>query len=146
MGTLNLPASGSVYVDTNVIIYTVEKIDPYRAILQALWQASRKGQFKIVSSELTILETLVKPRKENNSVLESAFRQVLFASHELQLVPVSASILDMAASLRADFGVKPPDAIHAATAISLSCKLFVTNDPFFKRIGGLQTAVLSDVL
>jgi len=36
MGTLNLPASGSVYVNTNVIIYTVEKIDPYRTVLQAL--------------------------------------------------------------------------------------------------------------
>ncbi len=32
MGTLNLPESGSVYVDTNAIIYTVEKEDLRRIL------------------------------------------------------------------------------------------------------------------
>jgi hypothetical protein len=39
MGGLVLPASGMVYLDTNCFIYSVERIDPYRALLDALWQA-----------------------------------------------------------------------------------------------------------
>lgn len=29
MGKLTLPSSGSVYVDTNALIYLVERIEPY---------------------------------------------------------------------------------------------------------------------
>jgi hypothetical protein len=29
VGTLTLPAAGSVYVDANAVIYAVEKIEPY---------------------------------------------------------------------------------------------------------------------
>mgnify|MGYP007082012421 CR=1 FL=1 len=34
MGQMILPAEGSVYVDTNIIIYSVEKIEPYWTMLQ----------------------------------------------------------------------------------------------------------------
>ena len=30
MGALILPASGSVYIDANAVIYSVERIEPYR--------------------------------------------------------------------------------------------------------------------
>ena len=66
MGTLNLPASGSVYVDANVVIYAVEKIDPFATLLQPLWLAAQAGEFSIVTSELTWLETLTKPMRVNN--------------------------------------------------------------------------------
>lgn len=145
MATLNLPPFGPVYVDANVLIYSVEKIDPYWPLLQPMWQAVQHGH-SIVSSELVILETLVKPRKDGNSILESTFRQVLFGSRDMQLIPISVQILDQAASLRATNGLKPPDAIHAATALSISCALFVTNDPAFKRINTLPVAVLRDLL
>jgi hypothetical protein len=43
MGSLTLPAAGTVYLDTDAIIYSVEKIDPYavrrhrRAQCRSLW-------------------------------------------------------------------------------------------------------------
>ena len=83
MGQLMLPSSGSVYVDANVVIYSVEKIDPYWTVLQPLWQAAQLGQFVVLSSELVLLETLVKPLKEANTVLETIFRQLLLASKDV---------------------------------------------------------------
>ncbi|HET8853404.1 MAG TPA: hypothetical protein VFN02_12840 [Ktedonobacteraceae bacterium] len=53
MGTLALPTSGTVYLDTNSFIYSVERIDPYRAILDILWQAVSVGQFTVVTSSLS---------------------------------------------------------------------------------------------
>jgi hypothetical protein len=36
MGSLTLPSAGAVYLDTDAIIYSVEKIDPYATLLQPL--------------------------------------------------------------------------------------------------------------
>jgi hypothetical protein len=90
MGALILPAAGSVYVDANVVIYAVEKIEPYRSLLDPLWPAAQTGRFQIVTSELTWLETLTKPLRDGNSVLEALFRAFLTAG-EVGLVPAHLS-------------------------------------------------------
>ena len=58
-----------VYVDTAPIIYSVEKHPDYWSLLRPLWVASRAGQIVIVSSEPTLLETLVGPLKSGDSAL-----------------------------------------------------------------------------
>ena len=50
MGSLILPASGPVYLDTNGFIYSVERIEPYGTLLAPMWQAAQAGQFQVVSS------------------------------------------------------------------------------------------------
>ena len=146
MGRLILPSSGSVYLDTNAVIYSVEKIDPYWTVLQPLWQAAQQGQFVVLSSELVLLETLVKPLKEADIVLETTFRQLLLASKEVQLIPISLSILEKAAHLRATTGLKSPDAIHAATALSSGSTIFITNEKTFNRVSDLTVVVLHEVI
>ena len=61
MGSLILPSSGLVYLDANGFIYSVERIEPYYTLLKPLWVAAAANQFKIISSELTLLETITKP-------------------------------------------------------------------------------------
>ncbi len=61
MGALTLPSGGSVYIDANAIIYSIERIEPYRELLAPMWQEARAGRFTLASSELVALETLVKP-------------------------------------------------------------------------------------
>ena len=39
MGALTLPASGLVYIDTMVLIYTVERFPTYWPLLEPLWLA-----------------------------------------------------------------------------------------------------------
>ena len=146
MGQLILPASGPVYIDANILIYSVEKIDPYWTLLQPFWQAAQHGQFVVTSSELLFLETLVKPIKESDTVLETTFRQILLGSKEVQLTPITLSILEQAAHLRATIGLKSPDAIHAVTALTVGSTLFVTNDPVFTRVPALKVVVLKEIL
>ncbi len=138
-----LPASGSVYVDANVVIYAVEKIDPYHSLLEPLWLAAQAGRLQIVTGEITWLETLVKPLREGNAALETLFRAFLTA-REVRLVPATLATWERAARLRA-LGLKTPDAVHAATALDSGCVLFVTNDTGFRRVPGLPIVVLSEV-
>ena len=141
MGSLILPPSGSVYLDANSVIYAVEKVEPYHSFLALLWPAAQSGQLSIVTSELTWLETLVKPLRDGNRALELLFRAFLTA-REVELIPATLALWEQAAQLRA-LGLKTPDAIHAATGLSAGCALFLTNDPAFLRVPGLPVTVLS---
>jgi predicted nucleic acid-binding protein len=141
-----LPTSGTVYLDANSFIYSIERIDPYRGILDTLWQAVSFGQFTVVTSELTLLEVLVKPLRVGDVTTATAFRTVLRNSPDVQMLPITQPVLEKAASLRATMNIKTPDAIHAATALLNGCALFVTNDSTFRRLSNLAVTVLSEIV
>ncbi len=145
MGALSLPASGLVYVDANPIIYTVEKHAVYGPLLQPLWQAARARTIEVVTSELTLMETLVGPIKTGSTTLEQAYEQALLGT-DMRLLPITQSILREAARLRATTRLRTPDALHAATAQQAGCALFVTNDVGFRGAAGLPLAILDDLL
>ena len=144
MGALTIPHSGQVYVDANTVIYAVERIEPYRTLVEPLWQVANSGAISIITSELTWLETLTKPLNEQNTRLEGLFRAFLTAD-EVSLLPATLPLWEQAARLRR-LGLKTPDALHAATALASSCELFVTNDPIFRRVPNLPVALLSEIL
>lgn len=144
MEPLTLPDGGSVYLDACGFIYGLERIEPYRSLLDPMWWKASDGQFVIVSSELVVLETLVKPLREGDALLERLFRE-LFDAREIQLVPVTRTLLEEAARLRAATNLRTPDALHAATALSEGCSLFITNDRAFRRVEGLTVTVLEEL-
>jgi predicted nucleic acid-binding protein len=145
MGTLRLPPTGDLYVDANTLIYSVQQHPRYAPVLAPLWQAQENG-YRIISSQLTRMETLVLPLRLQDTILVQDYRR-LFASQIITLVPITADILDDAARLRSLHStLKTPDAIHAATALHHSCTLFITNDHSFMRIPELPHILLDDLL
>jgi predicted nucleic acid-binding protein len=146
LGTLTLPASGAVYVDAQIAIYTVDKHPVYASVCRPVWEAVRRGQVTVVSSDLILLETLVEPIRIGDTLL-AADREALWTQPYSLLLPITHNMLREAARLRAAIpGLKTPDAIHAATALLHGCVLFVSNDTGFKRVPGLPLVLLDDVL
>ena len=145
MGSLTLPTSGPVYLDANGFIYSVERIEPYRTLLEPMWLSAHASQFEIISSELVILETLVKPLWEGDVILENLFRALLYA-REVRLIPATATLWEQAARLRAATSLRTPDALHAATALAAGSMLFVTNDVGFRQVPGLPVTILDEVV
>lgn len=145
MGSLNLPSTGIIYVDTSPVIYSVEKHADFWPLLRPLWIASKEGQVEIISSELILLETLVGPLKAGDATLARDYER-LFASIDVSLLPITANILREAAQLRAATSLKTPDAIHAATALISGCAQFITNDYGLRRVPGLNVVVLKDLI
>ncbi len=145
MGPLALPAAGLVYIDANCLIYTVERIEPYRTVLEPMWQQAQDGNLSIVSCPVLVTEVLVKPLQVGNTEIEMQYREV-FSSNAVRLFEASYAVFEDAARLRAETGLKIPDALHAATAIQAGCALFVTNDSDFRRIQDLPVVVLDDLL
>jgi predicted nucleic acid-binding protein len=145
MGALTLPASGLVYVDTMIVIYTVERFPVYSALLLPLWLAAQARSIQVVTSELTLMESLVGPLKTGNTTLTSAFEQMLLGA-DTQMLPITQPILRETARLRATVKLRTPDALHAATARQAGSSLFVTNDYGYRQVAGLQLAILDDLL
>ncbi len=145
MGRLVIPAHGNVYIDTSILIYTIEEIQPYYDILLPLWEASASGNIEIISSELIILETLTGPIKTGNTQLINDYEEMLFNS-DVTLIPITQAILTESARLRAKFNIKTPDAIHGASSISSASTLFLTNDYEFRKLSGLPVIILQDII
>ena len=141
---LTLPNSSLVYLDTSIVIYSVEQVPNYYQILEPLWEKVQSEEIRVFSSELILLETLVLPLRTGNQDLLQAYEHLLLSS--LQLISISQEILRNAAQLRADYNLKTPDAIHVATALKENCTLLLTNDVQFRRVTGLSVTILQDVL
>jgi predicted nucleic acid-binding protein len=143
MGRLILPV-GAIYADAQIAIYSTDNHPVYAPLCGPIWQVKRPSS--VVSSEITLLETLVIPLRNGDANL-ARLRERIWVQGNATLLPITESILREAARLRATIpALKTPDAIHAATALLEGCALFVTNDRGFARVPGLNLAILDDVL
>ena len=127
------------------MIYSVEKHADYWRLLTSLWQSLENNEIEIYTSELTLLETLVQPIKQNNRALISAY-ETLLKNTDIRLLPISLDILRESANLRAIQNFKTPDAIHVSTAFFANCDYFITNDDGFKRLSKINVIILSGLI
>lgn len=145
MGPLILPTSGRVYIDAQIIIYTVDKEPNFWPRLQPLWQAVQSGSIELVTSELTMLECLVIPLRHQNTTREAAYH-TYFNGQTVQFFPIDRTILFEAAQLRASIQrLRTPDSLHVATAIGAGCTTLLTNDACLRQIPGISTTYLGDI-
>jgi len=145
LGRLILPEDARVYADANAVIYHVERLEPYRSMSAAVWEGLERGRCRVETSELTLLEVLVKPVRDGNEALASLYREVLTGTLGLSLIPIDRETLELAARLRAEYRLRTPDAIHAATASRAGASIFFTNDLDFRRVAGLDVIIIGEI-
>jgi predicted nucleic acid-binding protein len=146
MGSLNALAGNTIYLDANLFIYAIEGLPPFAAKLVSLFQRFDRGELHAVTSELTLAEVLVKPRRDQNNALCDQYERMLRPSKSLTIAPVTRAVLIAAAAIRANSSLKLPDAIHAATALTQSCTTYLTNDQQFKAVAELPVLMLQDLV
>ena len=130
----------TLFFDANIIIYRVEAVEPFnQQVLSALQELVVKHpNAGFAVSRPSMMECLVKPLRDQNSADINQYR-AFFASAGLQIVEVSAPILETATVLRARHGLRTPDAIQAASALSLKGPVtFITGDRQFQKVPGLH--------
>ncbi len=142
MGPIAVPAGGPIYLDTSVVIYTVQRNADYAAALRPLWDAVLAKTTQIVTSELTILECLVAPYRLNDKSLEDDYER-FFLTPGLRVLAIDKDTLRRAAMMRAEHPpLKVPDAIHGASAVLAGCVSFLTNDHALRNVRGLPVQLL----
>jgi predicted nucleic acid-binding protein len=146
VGSLVLPSAGSIYLDAQCVIYSVEKHPDFFPLLRPLWKSVQAGTHEVVTSELTILESLTGPLKRGDRPMVLNFEK-FFLHAGIRLLPISAVVLRAAAQLRASIAkLKTPDSIHVATAQLDGVSQLVTNDLDFRSISNPASVLLRDLL
>lgn len=117
-----------VYLDSCIAIYLVEEHPAYCISIEN--ELAQLGGL-VCYSPLTELECLVLPLRLKRHDLQDKFSR--FFSFNLKLDMPDSVYLE-AARLRAEFGIKTPDALHLATARHHACTELWTNDDRMKGV------------
>ena len=145
MEELNLKGK-IIGLDTMVFIYHFEENEIYSPLTFSIFESLEKGNFNAITSVLTLLEILVKPKRENNLILTERYRILFETFPNLQVKTLDNNIADVASSLRANYNINTPDAIQVATSLEAQADIFITNDSSFKKITEIKVMLLSEML
>lgn len=135
----------TVALDTAPLIYFIERNRQYRNILRPFFAAVAKGDTRIVTSTLTLMEVLVHPLRHGNELLAHRYSDILLSSPNVTTVPITSAIAKTAAQLRATTSLKTPDAIQLATAITEKVDVLLTGDRDFRSSSTLPVFRVSDL-
>ena len=129
------------FLDASAVIYLLEGDAPtrqaVRQVLRSLEREAGEAPMLIVSA-LSRLECRVRPLREANApALERL--DAFFDDPGLSVIAVDEAVLDKATELRAHHGLRTPDAIQAASLLTVDPEgVFVTGEGDFKRIQDLR--------
>ena len=135
-----------VGLDTMVFIYHFEENQAYSPLTFSIFESLEEGNFNGITSILTLLEILVKPKKENNLLLTERYKLLFETFPNLQVKTLNENIADIASSLRANYNINTPDAIQIATSLEAKADIFITNDVTLKKISEIKVLLLSEML
>ena len=134
-----------IFLDANIIIYQVEAVAPFRDKVRSAIAGivAENPAFRFAVSRLSLLECLVKPVRERNAPIIERYRS-FFTASDLSIVEVAPQVIERALLLRAETGLRTPDAIQAASALSLAePAIFVTGDAAFAKVHDLASHIIS---
>ena len=122
-----------LFLDANAIIYGHEADDSLRqVVLQRLMHWCRDLGGSLATSRLSRLECRVVPLRNGNQAWLAQYEK-FFRSEVVEVVPVSAEVIEQATLLRVKYRFKSPDAIQLASALLAGAHLFLTGDAALKK-------------
>jgi predicted nucleic acid-binding protein len=136
----------SIAIDTNVFIYALEANPRYAALADHIFSWLEQAGHTGVTSTITMTELLVQPYRAGDEQRVNEFYALLSTYPNLNWIAPDLEIANVAARIRATYGLRTPDSLQAATAVRSHATGLVTNDPVFERVDLFETLVLDRIL
>lgn len=140
-----LLSQNRVFIDTAPVIYYIERNAEYFPVVRLIFQLLVDGSFQAVTSPITLAECLIKPIRDGLLQLQQDFIDIVTTGENTLFVPIDAIVSQKAAELRVRYGLKLPDALQVASALTAGCDAFLTNDEQLKRVTELQVLILREL-
>jgi len=133
-------------LDTSVFIFHLEDHPRYSPLTDIIFSALENGKNTGITSFLTLMEILVKPKMEGLLQVARDYEYLLTTFPNLTFYEMGSDVAQKASDLRATDRIKSPDAIQLATAILYGATAFITNDKIFERVKGIDILILDKLL
>jgi len=135
-----------VGIDTAAFIYHFEENRKYLPFTNVLFEMIENGKIRGVTSTITLMEVLVKPKRDGNQEAANEYKFILQTFPNLEIRNVDAEVAERAAEIRAKYGVKPPDALQVAASLINNAEAFITNNRELKKIREIETIIMNEAL
>ncbi len=119
----------TVALDSMLFIYLFESDPRYIALVDPIFEQLEQGKLHGVTSMVTPLEILAKPKLTYEPENLAIFTQFFTKTPHLEVVPMSWEIVLIAAQIRRTYSsIKTPDSLQLATAQVKKTDIFITHD------------------
>jgi predicted nucleic acid-binding protein len=137
-----------VGLDTSILIYHLEDIEPYSDLTEIAFSAIAEGLPRAVLSMISVTELLVQPFARGEENRTNIFEQFILSLPNVDLITPTYTIAKEAARLRAKYAIRTPDALLISTALNEKAEAFLTNDSRLRNLKaeGINLLVLDDFL
>jgi predicted nucleic acid-binding protein len=124
-----------IALDTNVIIYFIEGIEPQASKVEKILDTIIKGKDEGLVSTITIAEVLTGFYITGDTIKADKAKKLLkdLTLNGIKILPVTFEIADLAANLRAKRGGGLPDALIVATALNQEANCIYSQDKDLQR-------------
>jgi predicted nucleic acid-binding protein len=146
MGRLSerLASFSLVGLDTAIFIYHFEEHPAYISLTREVFSSIERGERNGVTSTITLMEILVKPLALGREDIARKYEALLVSFPNLDIVDLDREVILQAARLRAEYRVRPPDALQAGASLVYGTDAFITNDRGLKQLQDKIEVIILD--
>lgn len=127
--------SKKVLIDSNIIIYLTDMVQPYAALAQRLFQMIEAGDAEAVISILSISEVMHGPLRKGDGRIAMEARDFLYNFPNSYCQDITYEVLEKVGhDGRVDWKkLRTADSLIIASGLLNEVDLFISNDEHFKK-------------
>lgn len=133
-------------LDPQIFIYHFENNPIFRPLTMNLFKLMEEGEIIGVTSIISILEIIVRPKEKKDMHLVNEYKFLLNTFPNLVVGKIDEDVIDLAASLKAIYSLDTTLAIQLATAKLYDAHCFITNNQDLRQIQEIKVIITSDIL
>lgn len=134
-------------LDSSLFIYHFEANPTYLPLTEVILSLIADGSCQGIISTVTIMEVTVWPWQQNRGDVARQYELLLANFPNLTVANVTRDVARKAAQLRAQYNIRPADALLVATGLINGATAWVSNDTQLRRLAPeLEIITLDDWL
>lgn len=137
---------GLVGLDSMVFIYQAQDSPRYGEVCARIFELLAKQPGTGCTSTISLAEVLVLPLRARRFDLVDRYHQLLVVSDVVAVLPVTDSVAEQAAALRALHDLRLADALQLAAAGLAGATGFITNDASYRRVKSVEVLLLQELV
>lgn len=122
-----------VVLDTNIFLYVINREEPFFSDSSALLDHVDDGRLLGVVSTITVAELSVGFYAAGDEAGLKRFLLHILSSENYELVDMDSSVAELAGKIRAESGLRLPDACIVASGLKAGASSVVTCDEEFRK-------------